>query len=293
MARLKTRRFDEGYVGRPKAHAMAHRADLAHTAFAGPAVRIVSPHHTGNNTQQAAWFCEYSTGGLIWIIVCIWVNTRCAHTHALPTSPVELPSGQVRISVRAAPVLTWQTTSTVATTPTRDRTQTAATAQQRLRGLQYRQERLRGLAQTTPLLAIMASAQWLGPTPRRYDVKQLEHVVFICMYLYSCIVTCIHINTDIRLKASSPTHTFTRKNKNGRSAKAGVCMRQNKHGSCVADHTCIQIDIAWTPLQVLLTHTRQNKNGRSEKSGVWMRSKKIRLDAAILCTQSIKLLLLI
>ena len=23
--------------------------------------------------------------------------------------------------------------------------------------------------------------QWLGPTPRRYDVKQLEHVVFICM----------------------------------------------------------------------------------------------------------------
>ena len=34
----------------------------------------------------------------------------------------------------------------------------------------------------------------VGPTPRRYDVKQLEHVVFICMYLYSCIVTCIHIN---------------------------------------------------------------------------------------------------
>jgi len=27
----------------PKAHAVAHHVDLAHTAFAGPAVRIVSP----------------------------------------------------------------------------------------------------------------------------------------------------------------------------------------------------------------------------------------------------------
>ena len=88
-------------------------------------------------------------------------------------------------------------------------------------------------------------------------------------------IDCDMYSNRHRLKASSPAlDTFTRKNKNGRSTKAGVCMRQNKHGSCVADHTCIQIDIAWTPLQVLLTHTRQNKNGRSEKSGVWMRSKK-------------------
>ena len=44
--------------------------------------------------------------------------------------------------------------------------------------------------------------QWLGSTPQRYDVKQLEHVVFICMYLYMCIVTYIHINTEIQ------THTW-------------------------------------------------------------------------------------
>ena len=69
-----------------------------------------------------------------------------------------------------------------------------------------------------------------------------------------------------RLKASSPAlDTFTRKNKNGRSAKAGVCMR-HKHGSCVADHTCIQIDIAWTPLQVLLTHTHARTKMVGQKS---------------------------
>ena len=41
-----------------------------------------------------------------------------AYTHALPTSPVELPSGQVCLSVRAAPAQTWQATltSTAATT---------------------------------------------------------------------------------------------------------------------------------------------------------------------------------
>ena len=43
--------------------------------------------------------------------------------------------------------------------------------------------------------------QWLGPTPQRYDVKQLEHVVFICMCLYMCVVTYNHINTEIQ------THT--------------------------------------------------------------------------------------
>ena len=41
--------------------------------------------------------------------------------------------------------------------------------------------------------------QWLGPTPRRYDVKQLEHVLFIFMYLYSCTVTCIFIFTTGKL----------------------------------------------------------------------------------------------
>jgi len=61
--------------------------------------------------------------------------------------------------------------------------------------------------------------QWLGPTPRRYDVKQLEHVVFICMYLYSCIVTCIHINTDIQThtwihtQICTPTHSYVHKHK--------------------------------------------------------------------------------
>jgi len=44
--------------------------------------------------------------------------------------------------------------------------------------------------------------QCLGPTPKRYDVKQLEQIVFICMYLYMCIVTYIHINTEIQ------THTW-------------------------------------------------------------------------------------
>ena len=84
-----------------------------------------------------------------------------------------------------------------------------------------------------------------------------------------------------RLKASSPAlDTFTRKNKYGRSAKAGVCVRQHKNGSCAADHTCIQIGIAWTPLQVLLTHTHartkkqeQKKTSQSEKAGVCMRQK--------------------
>ena len=54
-----------------------------------------------------------------------------AYTHALPTSPVELPSGQVCLSVRAAPAQTWQATltSTAATTASaRAGTQTAATA---------------------------------------------------------------------------------------------------------------------------------------------------------------------
>jgi len=35
-----------------------------------------------------------------------------AHIHALPTLPVELPSGQVCLSVRAAPAQTWQATLT-------------------------------------------------------------------------------------------------------------------------------------------------------------------------------------
>jgi len=61
--------------------------------------------------------------------------------------------------------------------------------------------------------------QWLGPTPRRYDVKQLEHVVFICMYSYSCIVTYIHINTDIQThtwihtQICTPIHSYVHKHK--------------------------------------------------------------------------------
>jgi len=61
--------------------------------------------------------------------------------------------------------------------------------------------------------------QWLGPTPRRYDVKRLEHVVFICMYLYSCIVTYIHINTDIQThtwihaQICTPIHSYVHKHK--------------------------------------------------------------------------------
>jgi len=61
--------------------------------------------------------------------------------------------------------------------------------------------------------------QWLGPTPRRYDVKQLEHVGFICMYLYSCIVTYIHINTDIQTHTGihtqicTPIHSYVHKHK--------------------------------------------------------------------------------
>ena len=57
--------------------------------------------------------------------------------------------------------------------------------------------------------------QWLGPTPRSYDVKQLEHVVFIRMYLYSCIVTYIYINTDIQThtwihtQICTPTHSYS------------------------------------------------------------------------------------
>ena len=73
-------------------------------------------------------FCEYSKGARIRIVVCI--NT-VLHTLTLPTSPVELPSGQVCLSVRAAPAQTWQATltSTAATKASaRAGTQTAATA---------------------------------------------------------------------------------------------------------------------------------------------------------------------
>ena len=63
-------------------------------------------------------------------------------------------------------------------------------------------------------------------------------------------IDCDMYSNRHRLKAPSPAlDTFTRKIKNGRSAKAEVCMRQHKNGSCAADHTCIQIGIACSGLE--------------------------------------------
>ena len=90
-----------------------------------------------------------------------------------------------------------------------------------------------------------------------------------------------------RLNASSSApDTHTRKNKNARTTKNQSVRKgwslyaAKKKRVCAADHTSIQINIAWTPLQLLVPRSHATTEQVGQKLGGWMRSNKNWMCAA-------------
>ena len=80
--------------------------------------------------------------------------------------------------------------------------------------------------------------------------------------------------------SSSAPDTHTRKNKSARTKKnqsvrkGWILYAAKKKRVCAADHTSIQIDIACTPLQLLVPHSQATTKQVGQKLGGWMRSNK-------------------
>ena len=53
------------------------------------------------------------------------------------------------------------------------------------------------------------TTQSVGPTQKRWDVTPHEHVSFIYIYLYTCIVTWIYSSTDIYINANTHIYVYT------------------------------------------------------------------------------------
>jgi len=91
-----------------------------------------------------------------------------------------------------------------------------------------------------------------------------------------------------RLNASSGApDTHTRKNKSARTKKnqsvrkGWILYAAKKKRVCAADHTSIQIGIAWTPLQLLVSRSHATTKQVSQKLGGSMRANKNWMCAAI------------
>jgi len=80
----------------------------------------------------------------------------------------------------------------------------------------------------------------------------------------------MHSRTSLERLFKCSWHIHTQK----KTSQSGVCMRQKKKRVCAADHTSIQIGIAWTPLQLF---TRNYKTSWSETMRVDVVKQKLDL----------------